>query len=75
MLGGLVGCLGALPLNGLSTGTANWTTFSELTFAFRFGPAVLVQAILLAVLMGTLGGLFPAIRATRLRIVDALREI
>ena len=61
----MLGCLGVLPLNGLSTGTANWQTFSELTFAFRFGPAVLVQAVLLALLMGAAGGLFPAIRATR----------
>lgn len=75
LLGGLAGCLGALPLNGLSTGTANWATFSELTFAFRFGPAVLLQAVILAALMGTVGGLFPAIRATRMKIVDALREI
>jgi putative ABC transport system permease protein len=73
--GGLLGCLGVLPLNGLSTGTANWQTFSELTFAFRFGPMVLAQALLLALFMGTAGGLFPAIRATRLKIVDALREI
>ncbi|MBI2826626.1 MAG: ABC transporter permease [Planctomycetia bacterium] len=75
LAGGAVGCLGALPLNGLSTGTANWATFSELTFSFRFGPAVLAQAVLLAVLMGVIGGLFPAIRATRMKIVDALREI
>ncbi len=75
LIGGAVGCLGALPLNGLSTGTANWATFSELTFAFRFGPAVLIQAVILAALMGTVGGLFPAIRATRMKIVDALREI
>jgi len=73
--GGVLGCLGVLPLNGLSTGTANWQTFSELTFAFRFGPMVLAQALLLALFMGTAGGLFPAIRATRLKIVDALREI
>jgi putative ABC transport system permease protein len=75
LAGGVVGCLGVLPLNGLSTGTANWQTFSELTFAFRFGPMVLAQALLLALFMGTAGGLFPAIRATRLKIVDALREI
>jgi len=75
LAGGLLGILGTLPLNGLSTGTANWSTFSELTFSFRFGAAVLIQALGLVVIMGLLGGLFPAIRATRLKIVDALREI
>jgi putative ABC transport system permease protein len=75
LAGGVLGCLGVLPLNGISTGTMNQTTFSELTFAFRFGPLVLAEALALALFMGTAGGLFPAIRATRLKIVDALREI
>ncbi len=73
LLGGALGCLATLPFNGLSTGTANWATFSEITFAFRFGPAVLLRGVLMALAMGLVGGLFPAIRATRLRIVDALR--
>ena len=75
LAGGLIGCLGTLPVNGLSTGTANWVTFSEITFSFRFGPIVLLQGALLAVLVGVVGGIFPAIRATRMKIVDALREI
>jgi putative ABC transport system permease protein len=75
LLGGALGCLGTLPVNGLSTGTANWQTFSEITFSFRFGPSVLLQGTLLAIVMGMLGGLFPAIRSTRMRIVDALREV
>jgi putative ABC transport system permease protein len=61
-------------LSGLSGGTANWNTFSELTFEFRFGPAVLARGVLMALAMGAIGGLFPAIRAVRLRIVDALRQ-
>jgi len=75
LAGGALGCLAALPLNGLSTGTANWVTFSELAFTFRFGPWVQVLAIVLVAVVGTLGGLFPALRATRMKIVDALREI
>ena len=74
LLGGLLGCLATLPFNGLSTGTANWATFSEITFSFRFGPAVLLQGLLMALLMGLIGGLFPAIRAVRLKIVNALRD-
>jgi putative ABC transport system permease protein len=75
LAGGLLGCLAALPLNGMSTGTANWVTFSELAFTFRFGPWVQVLAVTLVVVVGVLGGLFPALRATRMKIVDALREI
>jgi putative ABC transport system permease protein len=74
LTGGLIGCLATLPLSGLSSGTANWQTFSELTFEFRFGPAVLARGVVMALVMGALGGLFPAIRAVRLRIIDALRQ-
>jgi len=74
LLGGILGCLATLPFNGISTGTANWATFSEITFAFRFGPRVLLQGVLMALAMGLLGGLIPAIRAVRLNIVNALRE-
>lgn len=75
LLGGFLGCLATLPFNGLSTGTANWATFSEITFAFRFGPDVLIRGVLMAVVMGLLGGLFPAVRAIRLKVVDALRQV
>ena len=74
LMGGVLGCLATLPFHGLSTGTANWATFSEITFAFRFGPNVLLQGLAMALTMGLLGGLFPAIRAVRLNIVSALRE-
>lgn len=72
LLGGFVGCLATLPFNGLSTGTIN--QFSEITFSFRFGPRVLAQGVLLALVMGLLGGILPAIRAVRLNIISALRE-
>ena len=74
LLGGILGCLGTLPLNGLSTGTANWATFSEITFAFRFSPQVLLRALGMSVLMGLVGGMLPAVRAVRMTIVNALRE-
>jgi putative ABC transport system permease protein len=74
LMGGALGCLATMPFNGLSTGTANWTTFSEITFAFRFGPNVLLQGLAMALTMGLLGGLFPAIRAVRMNIVSSLRE-
>jgi len=73
-LGGLLGCLATLPLHGLSGGTQNMATFSEITFSFRFGLKVLLRGMALAVAMGLIGGLFPAIRAIRLEITDALRQ-
>lgn len=72
LMGGALGCLATLPFNGLSTGTMN--QFSEITFAFRFGPRVLLQGVMLAVVMGLLGGFLPAVRAVRLNIINALRE-
>jgi putative ABC transport system permease protein len=73
LAGGILGCLATLPFNGLTTGTANWATFSEITFSFRFGPRVMLQGLMLAITMGLLGGLFPALRAVRLNTASALR--
>lgn len=73
LLGGLIGCLLALPANGLSAATGS-PNFSELAFAFRVTPADLAQGLVFAALMGLLGGLLPAWRAARLPITTALRE-
>jgi putative ABC transport system permease protein len=75
LLGGAIGCLGTVPFNGYSTGTANFSTFSEITFSFSFGPSVLLRGVFMAVTMGVVGGLFPAIRAVRLNIIQSLREL
>jgi putative ABC transport system permease protein len=74
LLGGIVGCLVTVPFNGMSSGTQNMMMFSEVTFSFHFGPRVLLQGILLATVMGLLGGLAPALRAVRMSIIQALRE-
>ncbi len=74
LMGGLIGCLATFPLNGISTGTANFASFSEITFSFRFGPRVLIQGVVLALIMGLMGGFLPAMRAVRLNIITALRE-
>jgi putative ABC transport system permease protein len=75
LLGGLIGCSAAIPFDGYSTGMANLQTLSEVAFAFRFGPTVLLQGLLMALLMGLVGGLMPAVRALRLNVVQALREV
>jgi putative ABC transport system permease protein len=75
LLGGVLGCLWAKCVDGYSTGMASFQTFSEVAFAFHFGWAVLVQGFLMAVAMGLVGGLMPAVRALRLNVVQALREV
>ncbi len=71
--GGIIGCLLALPINGLVTSTTNWASFSEIAFSFRVTPLLLLNGFLFAVVMGLIGGFFPAWRAARLRVVQALR--
>jgi putative ABC transport system permease protein len=73
-IGGVVGCLLALPMNGFTTATGQTQSFSELAFAFRITPGIVVTGMLFAVLMGVLGGLLPALRGARLPITAALRE-
>ena len=72
-VGGLVGCLIAIPINGLVTSTTNWASFSEIAFSFRITPLLLLIGFLFAVVMGIIGGFFPAWRAARLRVIQALR--
>jgi putative ABC transport system permease protein len=72
-LGGLLGCLLALGINGVSTGTTSFTTFSEIAFDFQVSPALFLAGMTFAVFMGIVGGLFPAWRASRESLVDALR--
>jgi len=73
LVGGLAGCALGLLVNGVTTGTTNWSSFSELTFRFRVTPPVLLTGLVFAVAMGALGGLLPAARAARQRITDSLR--
>jgi putative ABC transport system permease protein len=74
-VGGLIGCLVVLPLNGLTTGAMNLQTFSHLAFAFKITPELLVKGILFALVMGLVGGLLPAVRAATRPVAQALREL
>ena len=74
-IGGVIGALVVLPLNGLTTSTMNFQTFSNLAFAFKITPDLLVKGVVFALVMGVMGGLFPAIRAARLPVATALREL
>ena len=75
LCGGLVGCVAALPVNGITTGTMNFQTFSHLAFAFRITPDLLAMGMVFALFMGALGGLPPAIRAARANVAHALRAL
>jgi putative ABC transport system permease protein len=73
LIGGLLGCLFALPADGITSAT-NGANFSELAFAFRITAPTLAAGLVFAVVMGFLGGLLPAWRGARLPITSALRE-
>lgn len=72
-VGGLAGLIGASFLQLITISTMNWQTFSELAFSFTLSPAIIWKSLLFGVGMGVLGGLVPALRASRMKIVDALR--
>lgn len=74
-VGGLVGCVAVLPLNGLTTGAMNWQTFSHLAFAFKITPDLLLMGVIFALVMGVFGGFLPAVRAAGLPVATALREL
>ncbi len=73
-IAGVLGCLLALPLNGISTGTMNFMTFSEVAFNFRLTPTILLQGLLFSLVVGIVGGFLPARRAARLKLIDVMRD-
>jgi putative ABC transport system permease protein len=73
LLGAVVGIVLMLPFNGMTTGTSNQVTFSEVVFALRMTPGVVLAAIIFALVMGFFGGLAPAWHAARQNILTALR--
>lgn len=73
LIGGLLGGLATLPINGLVTSTTNWDSFSELAFAFRVTPGLLLVGLIFAAVMGVIGGFLPARRAARQPVTEALR--
>lgn len=75
LLGGILGCLLSLPLNGMATGTIGWDTFAEVAFEFRITPGLLAKGLLFALAMGVVGGLLPARAAARKPVLDALRAV
>ena len=76
LVGGAIGgALAYVAFNGFETSTINWQTFSQVAFAFAVTPRLVVMGIAYALIMGLLGGLLPAIKAARMPVVSALREL
>ena len=73
--GAIGGVLAYLAFNGYQTSTMNFSTFSQVAFAFQVTPRLLGMGLTYALMMGLVGGLFPALRAARLPIPSALREL
>jgi putative ABC transport system permease protein len=74
LVGGILGCLVAIPMNGFTAGTGQTQSFSELAFAFKITPGIVLVGLVFAVVMGIVGGLLPALRASQMPITKALRE-
>ena len=74
-LGGAVGLLATIPLSALTYETSDFNSFAAVTVAFRFGPMVFAVALIMTLSMGLFGGMFPALRAVRLDVISALREL
>jgi putative ABC transport system permease protein len=75
LIGGILGCLIALPLNGWVTATGSTASFSEIAFALKFTPLTTIIGLFFAVFMGVIGGLFPALRASWVPISVGLRQV
>jgi putative ABC transport system permease protein len=75
LLGGIIGCLLVLPLNGVNTRMGNFVTFSETTFQFEVTPIIMAIGIAFAAFMGVLGGVLPARMAARKEVLASLRDL
>jgi putative ABC transport system permease protein len=76
LVGGVIGGLLAwAAFDGYQTATMNWQSFSQVAFAFAVTPALLIQGLTYSAIMGLFGGMLPAIRAARLPVVTALRQL
>jgi putative ABC transport system permease protein len=76
LAGGLIGSVIAyIAFNGTETSTMNWSSFSQISFAFAVTPRLMLQGVVYGLLLAFVGGVFPALRAARLPIVSGLRAL
>ena len=75
LVGGVIGALAAwLVFDGYRAATLNFSSFSQVAFAFDVSASLLIRGIIFAMVIGLIGGLFPAVRAARQPVATALRE-
>jgi len=74
-VGGIIGGAASLLVNGYKTGTFNFQTFSETVFALTVTPPIIAKGLVFAALVGLLGALLPALRASRLPVIEALKAV
>jgi putative ABC transport system permease protein len=74
-IGGIIGCALSFPMHGMSTGTMSFESFSEVVFQFRITPMLVVKGLIFSVIVGLFGSLLPAIRASRLPVIAALKAV
>jgi putative ABC transport system permease protein len=74
LAGGVLGCLIALPINGITTSTTNFQSFSEVAFRFRVTPPLMISALVFSAALGVAGGFVPALRASRQSLAAGLRR-
>ena len=76
LIGGAVGGIASyLAFNGYQAATLNWSSFTQVVFQFEVTPGLLIAGLVGSVLMGLIGGIFPALRAARIPVATALREL
>jgi len=75
LMGGALGCLMALPINGIVTSTTNFTSFSEVAFAFRITWVGIAIGLIFAAGMGLAGGFLPSLAAASRPLAKSVREL
>jgi putative ABC transport system permease protein len=75
LIGGVLGCLISFPMHGYSVGTLSFQSFSETVFQFRITPLLVLQGLIFSVAIGVIGSLLPALRASRLPVIAALKSV
>ncbi|HET6406890.1 MAG TPA: ABC transporter permease [Chthoniobacteraceae bacterium] len=75
LVGGILGSLLSMPINGLATGTLSFDNFSEVVFEFRITPLLIAQGLIFSVIVGLIGSFLPAVRAARLPVITSLKSL
>jgi len=75
LIGGVLGCAIAFQVNGITTGTIGFESFSEIVFQFQVTPQLVAKGLVFSFVVGVLGSLLPALRASRLPVISALKSV